>query len=182
MSDLPDYVATKSRVLGTCTIEAGLAEVRPTVWRRIQVPADYSLARLHGVIQAVMDWQDYHLHEFTVGGRPYGDPDLDEENRVIDERTVHLRDVGPSLDLPVQGTHLRGEILLPVSETFALRRSRGGQFSRQTGTSPKFSSRPQHQLPPFMVDRRRRQDWDSGGRAMELYFNICGATAIASAF
>jgi hypothetical protein len=41
-----------------------------------------------------MDWQDHHLHEFTVGGPPYGDPDLDEENRVLDERTVHLRDLG----------------------------------------------------------------------------------------
>ena len=71
-----------------------LAEVRPTVWRRIQVPADYTLARLHRVIQAVMDWQDSHLHEFTIGGRPYGDPDLDEANRVLDERTVHLRDLG----------------------------------------------------------------------------------------
>ncbi len=41
-----------------------------------------------------MDWQDYHLHEFTVGGRPYADPDLDEENRVLDEQTVHLRSLG----------------------------------------------------------------------------------------
>ena len=43
-----------------------LAEVRPTVWRRVQVPADYTLARLHKVIQAAMGWQDYHLHEFTI--------------------------------------------------------------------------------------------------------------------
>ncbi len=32
-----------------------LAEVRPPVWRRIQVR---TLARLHKVIQIVMDWQD----------------------------------------------------------------------------------------------------------------------------
>jgi pRiA4b ORF-3-like protein len=83
-----------ARVKRVFQFRLSLAEVRPTVWRRIQVPADYTLARLHGVIQAVMDWQDYHLHEFTVGGRLYGDPDLDEENRVLDERTVHLRDLG----------------------------------------------------------------------------------------
>ena len=46
-----------------------LEEVRPPVWRRIQVPADYTLARLHKVIQIVMDWQDCHLDEFTVDGR-----------------------------------------------------------------------------------------------------------------
>jgi hypothetical protein len=70
-----------------------LAHIEPRIWRRMQVPTDYTLARLPRVIQAVMDWQDYHLHEFTVGGRPYGDPDLDEEKRVLDERAVHLRDL-----------------------------------------------------------------------------------------
>jgi Plasmid pRiA4b ORF-3-like protein len=74
-----------------------LAEVRPTVWRRILVPADCSLARLHKVIQGVMDWQDYHLHEFTVGGRVYAEPEVDEENRVLDARMVRLR----ALDLRI---------------------------------------------------------------------------------
>ena len=56
-----------------------LAEVRPAVWRRIQVPADYTLARLHKVIQIVMDWQDCHLDEFTVDGRSYGAPDPEDD-------------------------------------------------------------------------------------------------------
>jgi hypothetical protein len=89
-----------ARVKRVFQFRLSLAKVRPTVWRRIQVPADYTLARLHGVIQAVMDWQDYHLHEFTVGGRLYGDPDLDEENRVV--RTTHtsgkLSSAGPEID------------------------------------------------------------------------------------
>lgn len=78
-----------------------LAEVRPTVWRSIQVPADYTLARLHKVIQAAMGWQDYHLHEFTVGGRVYGDPEVDEEARLMDDRSVRLR----KLDLVI-GDHI----------------------------------------------------------------------------
>ncbi len=32
----------------------------PNGLARIQVPDDCSLARLHGIIQAVMGWQDYH--------------------------------------------------------------------------------------------------------------------------
>src|SRR5271156_5311667 len=72
-------------------------EVRPTAWRRIQVPADCSLARLHKVIQAVMGWQDYHLHEFTVAGRPYGDPKVNEDNRVLDDRMIRLQ----NLDLAI---------------------------------------------------------------------------------
>jgi hypothetical protein len=69
-----------------------LAEVRPMVWRRIQVPADYTLARLHKVIQAATGWEDYHLHKFTIADIPYGDIDTDEEDRVRDERAFRLRD------------------------------------------------------------------------------------------
>src|SRR5216683_1770349 len=67
-----------------------LEHVHPTVWRRILVPDDCTLARLHKVIQAVMNWQDYHLHEFTVKGQAYRDPEVDEEDRVVDDRTVRL--------------------------------------------------------------------------------------------
>ena len=72
--------------------------VQPLVWRRIRVPSDFTLARLHRVIQAVMDWQDYHLHEFTIAGRVYSvpDPDYDGDREVVDDRTVRLRDLSLS--------------------------------------------------------------------------------------
>ena len=31
---------------------------------------------------------------FTVNGRAYGDPKVDEENRLLDDRSVRLRDHG----------------------------------------------------------------------------------------
>lgn len=81
-----------ARVREILQFRLSLEDVRPTVWRRIQVPDDCSLARLHRIIQAVMGWQDYHLHEFTIAGLPYGDLETDEENRVRDERAFRLRD------------------------------------------------------------------------------------------
>jgi hypothetical protein len=60
------------------------------------VPADFTLAGLNRAIQIVMDWQGYHLHEFTVAGRAYGVPDPEYEHAVIDERTIRLRDLGLS--------------------------------------------------------------------------------------
>ncbi|MDX9760321.1 MAG: DUF1186 domain-containing protein [Bacteroidota bacterium] len=47
----------------------GLQEVEPEVWRRIQVPAWYSLWDLHVAIQDAMGWQDSHLHSFTLPDR-----------------------------------------------------------------------------------------------------------------
>jgi hypothetical protein len=41
-----------------------LLEVSPRVWRRIQVPADYTFWDLHVAIQDSMGWLDSHLHAF----------------------------------------------------------------------------------------------------------------------
>ncbi len=40
--------------------------ITPQIWRRIQVPENYTFFDLHNAIQAVMDWDDYHLHEFEM--------------------------------------------------------------------------------------------------------------------
>ena len=43
-----------------------LQEIKPPIWRRIQVPANYSFWDLHVAIQDAMGWLDYHLHAFRI--------------------------------------------------------------------------------------------------------------------
>jgi Plasmid pRiA4b ORF-3-like protein/Helix-turn-helix domain len=43
-----------------------LLGVLPMIWRRIQVPADYSFWDLHVAIQDSMGWTDSHLHCFRI--------------------------------------------------------------------------------------------------------------------
>ncbi|MFQ6078842.1 MAG: plasmid pRiA4b ORF-3 family protein [Thermodesulfobacteriota bacterium] len=43
-----------------------LKDTKPPVWRRIQVPADYSFWDFHVAIQDAMGWLDYHLHQFDI--------------------------------------------------------------------------------------------------------------------
>ena len=62
----------------------------PPVWRRVIIPAAYSLDRVHAVIQAAMGWQDCHLHAFRVGDSSYGLPDPDSELGYLDERKFRL--------------------------------------------------------------------------------------------
>lgn len=38
----------------------------PQIWRRVQVPENYTFKDLHLVIQATMEWDGYHLHEFEI--------------------------------------------------------------------------------------------------------------------
>lgn len=52
-----------------------LVELEPAIWRRVQVPSDLTLHRLHGVIQAIFDWQDCHLYQFEVDGCRYAPPE-----------------------------------------------------------------------------------------------------------
>ena len=72
-----------------------LRYIRPPVWRRVQVPTDIMLAKLHRIIQVAMGWYDSHLHQFIVGETYYGVPSIDEfsELELKDERRARLNQV-----------------------------------------------------------------------------------------
>lgn len=75
-------------------IKVSLQDVEPEIWRRLEVPAEIKLARLHVALQAAMGWQDYHLHSFRIGDIEYGVPDPDYEPMGVplkDDRRPTLR-------------------------------------------------------------------------------------------
>lgn len=47
-------------------VRLDLHGARPPVWRRLEVPGDVMMPRLHEVIQAAMGWYDSHLHRFRT--------------------------------------------------------------------------------------------------------------------
>lgn len=56
-----------------------LMGIRPPVWRRVILPAHYSLGKLHEVIQITMGWDDDHLHNFEVGSVLYENPEYADD-------------------------------------------------------------------------------------------------------
>ncbi len=73
--------------------KVALQGIKPSIWRRIQVPETYSFWDLHVAIQDAMGWEDYHLHEFSM----------------IDPETgIQLR-----IGIPDVGDAFRDEVILP---------------------------------------------------------------------
>jgi hypothetical protein len=77
-------------------IRIELKRISPQIWRRVLVLEKTTLLRLHEVIQDVFGWWDYHLHEFQIHGRRYGDPENDEygDLDLQDEAEAKLHGLG----------------------------------------------------------------------------------------
>lgn len=76
--------------LYTLHIELRPNEIRPAVWRRVEVDGRISLGKLHHFIQAAFGWSDSHLHHFKVAGKIYCLPSPGDESEVGDERKAYL--------------------------------------------------------------------------------------------
>ena len=48
---------------------------KPPIWRRLEVPGNITLAKLHHILQVAMGWTDSHLHSFKIGKIYYQEPD-----------------------------------------------------------------------------------------------------------
>jgi hypothetical protein len=76
-------MATPRRIL---RLRVQLLEVRPAVWRRIEIRADATFWALHVALQNSMGWTDSHLHDFELPTADVdepvwiGMPDLDGDD------------------------------------------------------------------------------------------------------
>ena len=77
---------------------------RPPIWRRLLIPSNITLTKLHDIIQLAMGWHHSHLHQFRVGDTFYGDRTMLAGLDVLSERSARLNVVAPG-----KGDRLRYE-------------------------------------------------------------------------
>lgn len=83
----------------TTRLRISLRDIKPKIWRRVEVPTVFTLAQLHEIIQITMSWWDYHLHEFEAGKTRFAPDDPEDDfdfaisEKPRDEATVTLADL-----------------------------------------------------------------------------------------
>lgn len=79
-------------------IKVTLKGSKPPIWRRLQVPANTRLDKLHNIIQVAMGWFNAHLHQFIVDDTYIGllHPDYDMWGaEMLDEKKYRLNQIAP---------------------------------------------------------------------------------------
>jgi len=115
-------------------VKVSLRDSKPPIWRRLEVPADASLATLHRVIQVAFGWGNDHLHIFET---PYGEfGAIDADQGVRPERSATLEQVAPEEGDTVLYTYDLGdnwehdvlvECIVDRDDTVAYPRCTGGR-------------------------------------------------------
>jgi hypothetical protein len=94
MSDAPRYRFRQPD--DVFQLRVSLIDSEPVIWRRILVDQDVLLPRLHKILQAVMGWTDSHLHQFTVAGVRFAEPNDEFSPGPIDYRRIALNQILPA--------------------------------------------------------------------------------------
>ena len=70
-------------------LKISLIESKPKIWRRVLVKPDLLLEDLHKIIQTVMGWENYHLHQFKKDGILYV-PESPEEDGFLTSSKLYI--------------------------------------------------------------------------------------------
>lgn len=71
-----------------------LVGISPLIWRRLLVQSDTTLADLHQVLQISFDWSDFHLHQFLIHAKRYGQSRSGGVAFTDDPHEIKLADCG----------------------------------------------------------------------------------------
>lgn len=88
-------------------IKVGLRDAKPPIWRRLEVPANVTLAKLHDVLQIAFDWEHSHMHVFETPYGEFGIPNPELGHRSA--ASVTLEQVAPGEKSKISYTYDFGD-------------------------------------------------------------------------
>lgn len=75
---------------GIFVLKLTVRDIEPPIWRRIRIRSGTSLSRLHLTIQALMEWENYHLYQFQIDEKIHG-PALEDDDLHEKRESVRIR-------------------------------------------------------------------------------------------
>ncbi|MCY3561464.1 MAG: plasmid pRiA4b ORF-3 family protein [bacterium] len=92
------------------TLKVTLRDVRPPVWRLLEVPSETTLGELSGALVWAMGWEGYHLHVFTADGTAYWPPGNDDWFGGYEDESRHrVGDVMPRSRMTMEWEYDMGD-------------------------------------------------------------------------
>ncbi len=88
-------------------VKVSLRGAKPPIWRRLLVPGDISLTRLHATILAAFGWHGGHMHVFETAYGDFGRADRELGHRA--DGSVTLEQVAPGVKDKVRYTYDFGD-------------------------------------------------------------------------
>ena len=154
--------ASASEISGTIMqFKVWLSGLSPMVWRRVHVPATFTLRQLHGVIQIAMGWEGIHLFQFRLRGEMFRTSILDGFKlmpRIF--AYVRVSTTGQTTENQIREIEAAGFRVEPrriVSETISGSTATAQRRFKKTLSPPDRSafSHNQDPEPPFVEGTRR---------------------------
>ncbi|GII24633.1 plasmid pRiA4b ORF-3 family protein [Planosporangium mesophilum] len=113
---LPSRAPARSRTATVYRVKVTLRGAKPPVWRRLEVPSQTTLYRLHRGIQAVFGWGGSGPWVFRT---PTGDYGVDRGSGQRSSRSSRLDDVAPRVRSLIYYGHDRADHEILVEEVLA---------------------------------------------------------------
>lgn len=134
-------------------IRVELQQIEPLIWRRIQIPGDYTFWDLHVAIQSAFAWNDTHLHEFRI-----------REQRTITARFgIPLDDFDRDPPLQSDWEHRVADVLTPANPRLEYWYDFGDDWMHTIVLEETLEAAPGKKYPRCTAGERAAPPDDCGG-------------------
>lgn len=136
-----------------------LREISPTIWWRLLLRSDQTIADLHYTLQIAMGWSDFHLNRFVIHGKEFGVAHIGGMSFSDDPRMIRLSDF-----------HFR------LRERFLYEYDFGDRWEHEIRLEKKLPVDPKKTYPVCIGGSRQAPPEDCGGplafQALESHYSL----------
>ncbi len=95
-------MAISSKKANALTLRIELCDWKPSIWREVIIPLNFTFEELHHTIQISMGWENAHLHQFQHNQRLIGPFDEYSDGTIEEEGDIRVDEIFTRKGVKVQ--------------------------------------------------------------------------------